>query len=409
MSAGATVRDDGALSASAGRAQRDAKLRAAFWGVMASFIVHGLVASTWVSRIHSIKSELSLSDAALGMALLGTAIGSIVAIPVCGSLVTKYGSRRIVAATGAGFCAALLLPGLATGPATLFAALVFYGAMAGSNDVAMNAQAVATEKVLGVPAMSRFHAMFSLGGIIGAAGGGLIASRGISPSMHFAFSAAAFVPIALLAPRLMLDTSAGPSQHAAGRWRHVPVTLIALSAIGFCMFLSEGAIADWAGVYLHEALHSTEGFAPAGYAVFSAAMAIFRFAGDAITARIGRRSVIRYGGCVAAAGVALALCVSSPYWALAGFAAAGIGFSSIVPNVFGAAGAVPEVSEGAGVATVSGVGYLGFLVGPPAIGFVSEVSSLRGGLCLLVFLCVAGAMLAGVGTTRGRPAGSRHR
>src|SRR5204862_1256597 len=133
-----------------------------------------------------------------------------------------------------------------------------------------------------------------------------------------------------------------------------------------------------------------------GYAAFSAAMAIFRLTGDAITLRIGRAATIRGGGLLAAGGLCLALLVQSPYLALVGFFAAGAGFSSIIPLVFAAGGRIPQVSEGAGVATVSGLGYLGFLAGPPAIGLISEVSSLRFGLFLLVILSATAAMLVSV-------------
>ena len=133
-----------------------------------------------------------------------------------------------------------------------------------------------------------------------------------------------------------------------------------------------------------------------GYAVFSLAMAAFRLMGDAITLRIGRTATIRGGGAVAAAGLSFALLAQSPYWALLGFAAAGAGFSSIIPLVFAAGGRIRGVNEGAGVATVSGLGYLGFLVGPPAIGFLSELTNLRVGLALLVVLSATAACLVSV-------------
>jgi MFS family permease len=373
--------------------------RRAFWGIMACFLVHGLVVSTWVSRIASVKSALHLGDGALGLALLGTAIGSVTAIPLSGALVVRHGSRLIARCTAAGFCLSLLAIPLAHDTATLFAALLFYGAMAGANDVAMNAQAVATEKLLGTPAISRFHAMFSIGGIAGACAGAFLAGRGVSSAAHLVGAAAVFLAFALTATRLLADTRARAAAPVAaarpGRFR-LPVALFALSAIGFCIFLSEGAIADWTGVFLHQVLGAGVGLAPVGYAVFSAAMAIFRLSGDAITLRIGRAATIRWGGAVAAAGLSFALLVHSPYWALAGFAAAGAGFSCIVPLVFAAGGRIPGVSEGAGVATVSGFGYLGFLVGPPAIGFLSELTSLRVGLFLLVLLSAAAAAMVGL-------------
>jgi MFS family permease len=369
------------------------RLRNAFWGVMLSFLIHGLIVGTWVSRIASIKTALNITDGALGIALLGAAIGSVAAIPCCGWIVTRYGGKNATAWTSVGFCLALILPALSINTGTLFAALLVYGAMAGANDVAINAQAVATEKRLRSHAMSRFHAMFSVGGIIAASMGGLIAGQGMGPLAHLGLAAGTILIVAILMSRLMLDTHDGAARREPIRIRQLPRVLVALSAIGFCIFLSEGAIADWTAVYLRQVLGASEALAPVGYAVFSAAMAVFRFGGDALTARLGRARTIRFGALIAALGMTGVVIAPSPYWAMAGFAAAGAGFSSIIPLVFAAGGRIEGMSEGAGVATVSGFGYLGFLVGPPAIGFVSEITSLRGGLAVLVVLSVAAMVM----------------
>jgi MFS family permease len=384
-----------------GARNTEARLNRAFWGVMTSFVVHGLVVSTWVSRIANVKTTLHLSDGVFGLSLLGAAIGSVTAIPICGALVTRFGNRRMAKWTGIGFCTALLPLALAWNLTSLVLALFFYGVMAGANDVAMNAQAVATEKLLGRPTISRFHAMFSLGGILGAGAGGFIAARGVAPFAHMVAGAAFFLVLAVLMSRLTIETSAGRTITAQRRITRIPMALAALSAIGFCIFLSEGAIADWTAIYLKQVLGAGDGLAPVGYAVFSAAMAVFRFSGDAITARVGRARTIRWGAFIAAAGLAFVVATRSPYWALAGFAAAGAGFSSIIPLVFAAGGRIASVSEGAGVATVSGIGYLGFLVGPPAIGLISEFSSLRAGLFLLVVLSAAAALLVSVAQRSG--------
>jgi MFS family permease len=376
--------------------KRQSTLRRAFLGVMLSFLVHGLVVSTWVSRIASVKSELRLGDGIFGLTLLGTAIGSVTAIPICGRLVTRYGSRRATQWTGVGFSLALVAPALAWNGTALFCALLIFGALAGANDVAMNAQAVATEKSMGRPAMSRFHALFSLGGILGASAGAVVAGRHIPPSLHLAAAALLVLMPASFAPRLMAETQPDITIKKHASLRRVPPALVALSIIGFCIFLSEGAIADWTGIYLKQVIHASPGLVPLGYAVFSAAMALFRFAGDAITLRIGRAGAIRCGGVIAAVGIALAVASHSVGWALLGFAAAGAGYSSIIPLVFGAGGRVESVGEGAGVATVSGIGYLGFLAGPPAIGFVSEITNLRAGLFLLVILSMTAVALVSV-------------
>ena len=365
----------------------------AFWGVMLSFLVHGLVVSTWVSRVASIKTTLRLDDGIFGLTLLGTAIGSVLAIPICGAFVARHGSRAAAGLTGAFFCVALVAPAVAHNAFTLFLALFIFGAMAGANDVAMNAHAVGTEKFLGTPTISRFHSMFSLGGIAGAAIGGFIASRHVSPLVHLTCAAVLILGISAVSSRLLPDLHTGSKASGRVRLRRVPPALLILSIIGFCIFLSEGAIADWTSIYMKQVLRTGEGLAPMAYAVFSAAMAIFRFAGDAITLRLGRGMTIRAGGWTAAIGIGLAVFAPTTAIALVGFAAAGAGFSSIIPLVFAAGGRVAGVNEGAGVATVSGIGYLGFLAGPPAIGFISQMTSLRAGLFLLVVLSATAAAL----------------
>lgn len=373
---------------------RDASARA-WWAVMARFLIHGLVISTWVSRIPFIKAGLHLGDGLFGFTLLGMAIGSVIGIPVCGWVVTRYGSRRACTWTSIGLCLTLVLPGFAFNAPTLFAALFVFGAMAGSNDVAMNSQAVSVEKLIGTHTMSRFHAMFSIGGIVGAATGGILAARAVSAPLHFLVTAALVTAFSLAtAPLLMEARSEKPvlPRPALGL-RHFPITLLVLCAIGFCIFLSEGAIADWTAVYLKQVLGAGPGLAAAGYAVFSLAMAVSRLCGDAITLRLGPAWTIRAGGILAACGLTSALLVHSPYWALPGFALVGAGFSTIIPLVFAAGGRIKSVSEGAGVAAVSGLGYLGFLVGPPVIGLISQFSSLRIGLAFVVLLSALAATL----------------
>lgn len=369
---------------------------AVWWAVVARFLIHGLVVSTWVSRIPAVKASLRLSDGALGLALLGTAVGSLIGIPACGWLVGRAGSRNACIWTSIGFCFALPLPAFATNTLTLFAALFVFGAMAGANDVAMNAQAVLVERFLAERTMSRFHAMFSVGGIAGAAVGGLIASWGIDPRRHFVAAALLFLLVSVTTSPALMEARAERTKHTGRiRFSGFPAALLVLCAIGFCIFLSEGAIADWTAVYLRQILHASAGTAAAGYAVFSAAMAIFRLSGDAITNRLGPGWTIRGGGILAAAGLTTSLVAHSAGWALPGFALAGAGFSSIIPLVFAAGGRASKAGEGVGVAAVSGLGYLGFLVGPPAIGGIAEITSLRIGLLVVVGLSALAALLVG--------------
>ena len=370
-------------------------LTAAWWAIVARFLLHGLIVSTWVSRIPAIKSSLELTNAGLGLCLLGTAVGSIAAVPLTGWLVSRYGSKPVTTWSTVGFSLALIAPALAVNGATLFAALILFGAMAAANDVSINSQAVSIEATLAEPTMSRFHAMFSVGGMIGASLGGLAAWHGIEPGVHLPVAAALFLLIALFTAPLLLDAQDRvPKRAGAIALKRIPPVLLTLTAIGFCMFLSEGAMADWTAVYLKQVLFAGPGVAAAGYAVFSAGMAIFRLLGDAITTRLGPVRTVRAGALVAAAGLSIALSAQSPGWALPGLALTGAGFSVIVPLVFGASGRVRSIPRGAGIAIVSGSGYIGFLFGPPLIGLMAEHTSLRGALVLVVALSLLAAALA---------------
>jgi MFS family permease len=357
--------------------------------------VHGLIVSTWVSRIPAIQSGLHLANGVLGLTLLASALGAVSTIPIAGWSVTRYGSKKVTTVASIAFCLSILLPALATNAVSLACALFVWGALAAAMDVSMNAQGVEVEKAMGNPTMSRFHGMFSLGGMLGAGAGGMVAARGITTLPHFAISGFANALVVVAISGLLLDTHVAPAgtEHRLP-FRKIPPVLLALSAIGFCILLAEGAIADWTAVYLRQVLHAGPGTAAAGYAVFSAAMAIFRFLGDAVTARLGPLRTLRAGSLVAAAGLLTALCALSASWSLPGFALAGAGFSVIIPLVFGSGGRVEGISPGAGIATVTGIGYAGFIVGPPAIGFASQLVTLRYALGIVVACCLISALLA---------------
>ena len=355
-----------------------------------------MIVATWVSRIPGIKAQLRLSDLVLGLTLLSPAVGAVCFIPVAGLLVNRFGSKHITTLSSAGFCLALALCGFAGSTVTLAAALFLYGVTSATMDVAMNAQGVEVEREMGRPTMSRFHAMFSLGAMAGAAAGGYVASASVPPALHFSGGALLYLVICLAVSPLMLGTHEMPAQ-ASHRLplNKIPGILIALSAIGFCALLSEGAMADWTAVYLRQVLLAGPGTAAAGYAAFSAAMAIFRLLGDMITLRLGPVNSVRFGSIVGGLGLCWALAMRSPLLALPGFAATGAGFSIIIPLVFGSGGRVKNVSPGAGIATVTGIGYIGFIVGPPTIGFVSQLVGLRYALLVVVACCACAALLSG--------------
>jgi MFS family permease len=376
-------------------APKRAHVHAAWWGVVVLFLVHGLVVASWLSRIPAVQNALHLNNGVLGLTLLSSALGAVTTIQISGYLVSRFGSKIVSTLSGVAFCFSVVLPALAFNALSLAVALFVYGALAAAMDVSMNAQGVEVEKQLGKPTMSRFHAMFSLGAMVGAAAGGAVAARGISPLPHLTVSC--FVNIAAvlaIASTLVREQGHSDSKEHRLPFRKIPKVLLALSAIGFCVLLSEGAMADWTAIYLQQVLKAGQGMAAAGYAVFSGAMAVFRLLGDLITARLGPLRTVRGACLVAAAGVLFALLAQTPLWSLPGFAIAGMGLSVIIPLVFGSGGHIPGISPGAGIATVTGLGYLGFIVGPPTIGFASQLVTLRYALGFVALCCFIAAWLA---------------
>lgn len=387
-----------------GHRTNERQLSLAWWAVVSRFLLHGLVVGTWVSRIPAIREDLSLTNATLGLCLLGTAVGSLLAVPSAGYVIGKLGSKTVTTWSTIGFCVALMLPSLAFNSLSLFAALVLYGAMAGANDVCINAQAAAVEHALERPTMSRFHAMFSIGGMLASALGGIAAQHAITPRPHFAMAAMAFLTLSVFTGPLLLDAHDHVSRTREGfHMTGIPPVLMALVAIGFAMFLSEGAIADWSGVYVKGTLSGSAASAALAYAAFSAGMAIFRLLGDAVTRRIGPVATLRIGAFMAAFGVGIALLARSPGVALPAFALTGAGCSVIVPLAFAASSRITQIPRATAIAFVSGSGYIGFLFGPPLIGWIAQQVSLRIALSLVIALSVlAGALAAAVSPSKSR-------
>lgn len=372
-----------------------AEVRRAWWATAGLFLLHGLVVATWVARIPAVKAHLHLSDGVLGATLLWSAVGALFGIPITGILLTRWGPRLVSIGSTILFCLALVPLAYAPNAVALGASLFFYGAVAASMDVAMNAHGVAVEKALCKPTMSRFHGWFSSGGMAGAGLGGLIAAHQVDVTLHFDISALVY-GIATLAFGPLLLRAKEPVSRTQHRLplKQIPPVLYAICAIGFCILLAEGAMADWTAVYLRQDLSAGPGIAAAGYSVFSAAMAVSRFLGDWITAKLGAARLVLCGTLLSVLGMSWALVAPSAPAALPGYAIVGAGFSSIIPLVFGAGGRIEGINPGAGIATVTGLGYLGFIVGPPTIGFLSELVTLRGALWFVVACCLFAAALS---------------
>jgi MFS family permease len=372
--------------------------------VLGIFFLSGFGFASWAVRLPAVQEKLSLSEGLLGVALLSMAAGSLVSMPLAGWLVSRLGSRSVVGATALASYLALPLLALAPSLALLIVALAFAGASGGSLDISMNAQAVAVEREHGRPIMSSFHAVFSLGGLAGAAAGGTAASLGVGVAPHLAGVAVLSMVSLVLAYRLMLPGDRGEDGGPA--FARPTRALAGLGVISFCVLLGEGAMADWSAVYLKGTLGTGPGFAASGFAAFSAAMVAGRLLGDWLTAGFGPVALVRAGAAVSAVGLGISLAVAHPASALVGFGCAGLGFSIIFPVALSAAGRAKGTSTGPAIAAVATAGYFGFLVGPPSIGFVAEAVGLGVSLYIVVALSAAIVVLGGsVGRGYTKPKG----
>jgi hypothetical protein len=376
-------------------------LRAARRAVTAIFAVNGAVFANWVPRVPDIKRALGLGEGELGLALLGLAVGALIALPPSGLLAARLGSGRAVRLSLVAFAAALVLVGLASSLAQLAVALAVMGAANSALDVAMNAQGVAVDRRYGRPVFASFHAAFSFGFVGGAALGGLAAAAALSPALHFAAASAVLAAVGLIAARRLLGSERAAATQAA--FARPTRRLLGLGSIAVLSALAEGATADWSALYMSDALGVGAGLAGGGFAAFSLMMGTGRALGDRLIAAWGPVAVARRGAALAAISLGGALAAGHPLVAVAGFAGLGAGLSCVFPLALSAAGRAPGVTTAAGIAAVSTTGYLGFVAGPPLIGAVAEVATLPTALCIPVAGCAAIALLAGSVAT---PAGS---
>jgi len=360
--------------------------------VLVMFFANGALLANWLARIPQIQANLAMSEGELGLALMGIAVGVLTTLTLAGGLIARFGSRAVTAAGGVLVC--LLLPFLALMPNTvaLWVNLFLYGGAMSLMDVAMNAQGVDVERALGRSVMSSFHASFSIGGFAGAATGAVMAFFGIGPALHFLMAAAGFMLLILLTAPYLLPVSPEAEPDLSGPVFRLPArALWPLGAVAFCSSIGEGAMADWSAVYLKSIVGTSDSVAAFGFAAFSITMTGGRLLGDHLAMRFGGANLVRAGGVCAASGLLLAILLPQAAPVLLGFAAVGAGLSIVVPLAFSAAGNVPNLPDGVGIAGVATIGYAGFLAGPPAIGLVAEVATLR--VAMLLVLLLVGSLI----------------
>jgi fucose permease len=359
----------------------------------AVFFINGAVLGSWIAQIPWAQERFDLSKSAMGIVILTMSIGVILALPVAGQLIVRHGSRRMVAVGGT-LCAAALVPVLLVPhPALLAVALFALGAASATMDVSMNAHGVSVEKALGRPVMSSLHAGWALGGVFGAgiAAAGTVA--GIDPRVVTVVAAVTMVALlAACLPRLGRG-SAGEGERTPGFT--LPSRGVALLAVlAFLVMITEGAMGDWGGIYLRENAGAAAGYAALAYACFAGGMTVGRLVGDAVNRRVGPVALLRGGAVLTAVPLAAFLLIGTPAAGLAGLFLVGLGVANGVPLMFSAAGRRTDTAPGPGIAAVSSMGSLGFLAGPPFIGFLGDAVSLPVALAMLIAGAIAVFALA---------------
>jgi MFS family permease len=358
------------------------------------FFIAGLTFSSWASRIPDIKDKLHLSEAGLGSVLFALPVGLMASLFLSGWLVLKYGSKKIVSVGAIVYPLILVFLSLASTTFQLVVGLFFFGLFANFLNIAMNAQAVEVEGLYGRSIMASFHGLWSLAGFTGAAIGTFFVSQGINPFIHF-------LMIFLVGALLMMVSNKSMMPAQADTKNKQPIFvrpdhyILLLGLIAFCCLVCEGAMADWSGVYFKKVVESPAAYTTIGYVAFTATMATGRFVGDWLVTKFGVKRILQFSGTLIAAGLMIAVLFPNMFTATVGFFLVGFGVSSVVPIAYGLAGRSNTMAPGMALSAVSTIGFLGFLIGPPMIGFIAEASSLRFSFALIALLGLGTALLAG--------------
>lgn len=357
------------------------------------FALDSFLFGCWVSRIPIIKSTLGLDEGELGFALFGAPVGLLMMNPVAGWITNRLGAGRASILFTVLMAAALPLPLTMTGKWTLFGALVLYGGIISVLNIAMNAAAALIEKHESRTIMSTCHGMWSIGGVLGSTLSGILIGLQVTSLQH-AFLGVSLVFLALLA--VWSDLS--PIREAVGEGekssfvRPTPMLLLMI-VLGLFAAMGEGIAFDWSGVYLKDYKAAPDHIAALGFATFTAGMTIGRFSGDTILPIFGTKRLLTL--CYLVAGAALGLCIAAPTppVALLGYFLLGLGCSLVAPVLFGASMRLDGVTPAAGLATYSTFSFIGFLAGPPLIGYIGKASSLHWGLAFVGILLLIGSVL----------------
>lgn len=358
------------------------------------FTTESLLLGSWVAHIPHVKEKLQLTDAGLGMVLFAMPAGLLIMNPLTGWIIARLGAARTCFLSALVLCLSSLVPINAPNMAIMAAGLFVIGLSAALLNVAMNTSASDVEREHNIRIMSSCHGMWSLGGMIGSLLAGMLIAFRVSPSAHMLVMVVLLLLLTLvLRPILAQIPGQSPTESSAAFVRP-NMLLFLMILIGLAVAMGEGAALDWSAVYLHESTGASSQLAALGFGCFSLAMTLGRFMGDSIIPKLGARRILFVGSLVAAAGLLLAILIPVSLVALAGFALLGAGCSLVAPILYAASLRVPGIPAATGLATFATFSFIGFLAGPPLIGFVAEAYGLAYGLGLVVFMLLLSAVVS---------------
>ena len=356
--------------------------------VLIFFFVNGFLFANCTGRLPELKDYFNVSNSTLGTMLFTTALGALLAMPLTGWLTTRYNSGKLTIFVGLLFCC--MVPLIPLSQNIWIGRISFFmtGFSSGAMDITMNGQAVFVERAYKKTIMSSFHAAWSIGMALGAGSGALFANYHYSLRPQLLLVAiAGFIALAIVAPVILRGQPiAAKQQTGKGHRQKIPLLIWLIAIIGFCGMTGEGSMVDWSAIYMHTVVGKTKAFSALAVGSFATAMTIGRLFGDRLIDALGKKTILFCSCFAAIAGLAIVLLFVNASAALIGLFLVGAGLSNVVPLTYSTAGNIKGIEPAAGIAIASTIGYSGFFVGPPAIGYLADSFGLRIGLCFTMVL-----------------------
>jgi MFS family permease len=370
------------------------------WALAMLFLVDGAGFGTWAAHVPVFKQFLHLENGSLTLVLISLIVGALLTMPLTGQLIARYGSRRLIRIVSISYVLMIALLAQASSLLLLVLFAGLFGAAKGAFDVSINAQAIAVEKHYRQSSMSFFQGCWSAGGLLGAGAAGLMLQHHGTVRFDLSLTAGLLILCTFLTLPLLVNETVKPRASVKFVWPDT--ALLRIAVLAFFGLLAEGAIADWASVYLHSNVGVTLPLAAAGYAAYAIAMAAARFSGDWLAERFSGKNILHGSGLMIATGLGCTLLSHSWWPAVVGLMLAGIGIANIVPVIWGVAGRDTRMGAGPAISAMTTIGYCGFLTGPPVIGSLAVLVGLRQAMGVIVLagiIVAAGPMFFHVEST----------